>query len=68
MMETTVTAPNTSGRRPTADEMAFVRDRRVGRLATVRPDGSPVVVPFCYAVVNGEGGPVLVSPLDEKPK
>jgi coenzyme F420-0:L-glutamate ligase/coenzyme F420-1:gamma-L-glutamate ligase len=57
-----------SGRPPTPEELAFVRDRRVGRLATVRPDGSPAVVPFCYAVVEWAEGPALVSPLDEKPK
>ena len=68
-MESTVATPTSkTSRPPTADEIAFVRDRRVGRLATLRADGSPAVVPFCYAVVDEEGGPVLVSPLDEKPK
>ena len=55
-------------RPPTTDEIAFVRERRVGRLATVRPDGTPAVVPFCFAVLDLPDGPVLVSPLDEKPK
>src|SRR5579871_3873431 len=37
---------------------------RVGRLATVRPDGSPHLVPFCFAV----DGDVLYSAVDAKPK
>jgi len=41
---------------------------RVGRLATVRPDGTPHLVPICFALVEGEHGDVIVSPTDEKPK
>ncbi len=37
---------------------------RVARLATVRPDGSPHLVPFAFAV---EGG-ILYSATDSKPK
>ncbi len=48
-------------------ELAFVRAARVGRLATVDAANRPSVVPFCYAVLNGED-PVVVSVLDEKPK
>ena len=41
-----------------------VAGARVGRLATVRPDGSPHLVPFCFAV----DGDVLYSAVDAKPK
>ena len=37
---------------------------RVGRLATVRPDGAPHLVPFCFALE----GEVLYSAVDAKPK
>jgi PPOX class probable F420-dependent enzyme len=37
---------------------------RVARLATVRPDGRPHVVPICFAV----DGDRVVSVVDEKPK
>jgi coenzyme F420-0:L-glutamate ligase/coenzyme F420-1:gamma-L-glutamate ligase len=55
-------------RPPTADELAFVRERRVGRLATADEVGTPAVVPICYAVIDLGGEPVVVSALDEKPK
>lgn len=41
-----------------------VDEARVARLATVRPDGSPHVVPIVYAV----DGDTLYTPVDEKPK
>lgn len=60
---------SSGGRRPpTAEELAFVRDQRVGRLATVDGTGSPVVVPVCYALMTESDEPVIVSVLDEKPK
>jgi PPOX class probable F420-dependent enzyme len=37
---------------------------RVARLATVRPDGAPHLVPFCFALE----GEVLYSAVDAKPK
>ena len=37
---------------------------RVARLATVRPDGSPHVVPICFAL----DGDTLYSAVDHKPK
>jgi PPOX class probable F420-dependent enzyme len=37
---------------------------RVARLATIRPDGSPRVVPICFAL----DGDTLYSAVDEKPK
>jgi PPOX class probable F420-dependent enzyme len=49
------------------DELAFLREARVGRLATVDAHNRPFVVPFCFAVL-GEQDPVVVSALDEKPK
>jgi PPOX class probable F420-dependent enzyme len=49
-------------------EIADMRRRfaaaRVARLATVRPDGRPHVVPVCFAVE----GDWVVSVVDEKPK
>ena len=41
-----------------------VRDARVGRLATVGPDGRPHLVPLCF-VLEGD---VLYSAVDEKRK
>jgi PPOX class probable F420-dependent enzyme len=45
-----------------------VAEARVGRLATVRPNGDPHLVPICFAVVESDGGNVIVSGTDEKPK
>jgi PPOX class probable F420-dependent enzyme len=52
----------------TPEQIAFVRERRVGRLGTVDPNGRPSVVPVCYALIDHQGRPVLVSALDDKPK
>ncbi|HEX6310615.1 MAG TPA: TIGR03668 family PPOX class F420-dependent oxidoreductase [Acidimicrobiia bacterium] len=41
-----------------------VAGARVARLATVRPDGTPHLVPVCFAV----SGDTVVSAVDEKPK
>ncbi len=43
---------------------ARVADARVGRLATVTPDGRPHVVPCCFALV----GDAIYSAVDGKPK
>jgi len=43
---------------------ARVAEARVARLATVTPEGSPHVVPICFAVVDDR----IVSAVDEKPK
>jgi PPOX class probable F420-dependent enzyme len=43
---------------------AAVADARVARLATVRPDGRPHVVPVCFALVDD----VVYSAVDQKPK
>jgi len=45
-----------------------VAEARVGRLATVRPDGAPHLVPICFAVLETGDGDVIVSGTDEKPK
>ncbi len=62
-----------AGRPLRMEELAFVREARVGRLATVDAANRPSVVPFCYAVLDdddpaGSSEPVVVSVLDEKPK
>jgi PPOX class probable F420-dependent enzyme len=41
---------------------------RVARLATVRPDARPHVVPLVFALVDHVDGPVLYWAVDEKPK
>ena len=63
-----MTISTATGRPPTIEELAFLRDQRVGRLATVDDSGVPAVVPVCYALLTTEDGPLLVSALDEKPK
>ncbi|MGI8642579.1 MAG: TIGR03668 family PPOX class F420-dependent oxidoreductase, partial [Thermomicrobiales bacterium] len=49
-------------------DLAFVRERRVGHLATADDHGRPSVVPVCYAITGADEQPALVSVLDEKPK
>jgi PPOX class probable F420-dependent enzyme len=41
---------------------------RVGQLATVRSDGTPHIVPICFALLTTGRGDVVVSGTDEKPK
>lgn len=48
----------------TATEIAFVHQQRVARLATADENGSPTLVPVCYAF----DGTCFFTPLDEKPK
>ena len=48
----------------TEAEMAFVQRMRVARLATADENGSPHLVPVCYAF----DGTHFYTPLDEKPK
>src|SRR5918911_4927121 len=53
------------------DEVAIsrLREARVGRMATVRPDGTPHVVPFVFALVSLHGGDLrLYWAVDHKPK
>ena len=68
MIATPVSESRTARRPPSAGELAFVRERRVGRLATADEAGIPAVVPICYALIELQGEPVVVSALDEKPK
>lgn len=52
-------------------ERAFVASARRAVLATVRPDGEPRLVPVCFVledVLDGQGRPILYSPIDAKPK
>ena len=50
------------------DAIRRLRDARVGRLATVRPDGSPHVVPFVFAVLERGAQLTAYWAVDEKPK
>jgi len=43
-------------------------EAKVGRIATVRPDGSPHVVPFVFAVIDADDGPRIYWSVDDKPK
>ena len=45
-----------------------LRAARVGRLATVTPEGSPHVVPLVFVVLERDGGLVAYWVVDEKPK
>jgi PPOX class probable F420-dependent enzyme len=42
----------------------FLKQQRVGHLATVSRGGEPHVVPVCYAVADD----TIYTPIDEKPK
>jgi coenzyme F420-0:L-glutamate ligase / coenzyme F420-1:gamma-L-glutamate ligase len=53
---------------PSPDQIAFANAQRVGRLATVNADGSPAAVPVCFAMIGSGGAPMVVTPLDAKPK
>lgn len=48
----------------TAAEIEFVHQQRVARLATADENGSPTLVPVCYAY----DGTYFYTPLDQKPK
>ena len=49
---------------PTKVIDAFLKNQRVGHLATVDEQGRPVVVPLCFAY----NGKAFYSSVDEKPK
>jgi PPOX class probable F420-dependent enzyme len=49
---------------PTGVDLERIASARVGRLATVRPDGRPHVVPVTFAL----SGDALVTAVDSKPK
>lgn len=46
------------------DALDRIRTARIARLATVRPDGTPHIVPITFALVDSE----VVSVIDGKPK
>lgn len=50
------------------EALARLRSARVGRIATVRPDGRPHVVPFVFALVERAGAVVLYWAVDAKRK
>jgi PPOX class probable F420-dependent enzyme len=50
------------------DVLAFLATTRVAHLATVSVDGSPLVLPICFAVESAATGSRLFLALDEKPK
>ena len=45
-----------------------LRAARVGRLATVTPEGTPHVMPFVFVVLDRDAGLVAYWVVDEKPK
>jgi PPOX class probable F420-dependent enzyme len=45
-----------------------LREARVGRLATVRPDGTPHVIPFVFALVEDGDELRIYWAVDDKPK
>jgi coenzyme F420-0:L-glutamate ligase / coenzyme F420-1:gamma-L-glutamate ligase len=51
-----------------ADDLEFIRNRRVGRLATADARGKPSVVPVVYASLTIDEEPVIAIAIDEKPK
>lgn len=55
----------------TPSERRFLAEARRAVLATVDPRGLPRLVPICFVLspaADEAGRPVIVSPLDEKPK
>lgn len=48
----------------TAEALEFLAGSRVARLASVRPDGRPHVVPITFSVI----GNTIVTMIDQKPK
>jgi PPOX class probable F420-dependent enzyme len=66
-----MTVRSTSGRiaRVERDEaLARLRSARVGRLATLTPEGTPHVVPFVFVVKEQDSAIRLYWMVDEKPK
>ena len=57
-----------SGSGVDAGDWAFVRERRVGHLATADAEGRPSVIPVVYAALLLDGEPVVAIAIDEKPK
>jgi len=51
-----------------AEAVRRLTEAKVGSIATIRPDGSPHVVPFVFAVRPAGDGPVIYWCVDDKPK
>jgi len=51
-----------------AEALRRLAEARVGRLATVRPDGTPHVIPFVFAADPDARGSILYWAVDRKPK
>jgi len=49
-----------------ATQRAFLDEARRAVLATISPGGQPRLVPICFSL--DPAGPVLYTPIDEKPK
>jgi PPOX class probable F420-dependent enzyme len=47
-------------------QRAFLEAARRAVLATISPDGRPRLVPICFSLDSA--GPILYTPLDDKPK
>jgi PPOX class probable F420-dependent enzyme len=50
------------------EHVAFLNGTRRAVLGTITAGGTPRLVPICFAVLDSPLGPLLFSPLDEKPK
>jgi hypothetical protein len=46
-------------------ELVFVSSQRIARLATIAADGTPSLVPICFALI-GRDEPVIVSVLSDR--
>jgi PPOX class probable F420-dependent enzyme len=51
-----------------AEAVRRLTEARVGSIATIRPDGSPHVVPLVFAVSRAGDAPVIYWCVDDKPK
>ncbi len=49
-------------------QRALLAAARRATLATVDADGRPRLVPCCFVLLDTDDGPVLLTPIDEKPK
>lgn len=50
------------------DQLALLAEARRATLATIGPDGRPRLVPCCFALLHRDDEPVIVTPIDDKPK
>ena len=50
------------------EHVDFLATVRRAVLATTASSGVPRLVPICFAVIVDSAGPILCSPLDDKPK